>query len=80
MRDGDKASAWRVKDSKLQKVAVTLGDRDARTGDFVLTAGLAEGDQVIRYPTAHCSRTASRCRRRGHAPASPSMVATEQPR
>ena len=52
VRDGEKASAFRVKDNKLQKVPLTLADRDARTGDFVLKAGLAEGDQVIRHPTA----------------------------
>jgi RND family efflux transporter MFP subunit len=52
VRDGEKASAFRVKDNKLQKVPLTLADRDSRTGDYVLKAGLAEGDQVIRYPTA----------------------------
>jgi membrane fusion protein, multidrug efflux system len=51
VRDGDKASAFRVKDNKLQKVAVALADRDARSGDYVVSSGLAEGDQVIRYPT-----------------------------
>jgi RND family efflux transporter MFP subunit len=52
VRDGDRASAWRVKDNKLQKVDIALGERDARSGDFVVTRGLAEGDQVIRHPTA----------------------------
>ncbi len=52
VRDGDKASTWRVKDNKLQKVDVALGERDSRSGDFVVKGGLAEGDQVIRYPTA----------------------------
>ncbi len=52
VRDGDKASTWRVKDGKLQKVEVGLGNRDPRSGDFVVKAGLAEGDQVIRYPSA----------------------------
>jgi RND family efflux transporter MFP subunit len=52
VRDGEKASAFRVKDNKLQKVALALSDRDARTGDFIVKGGLAEGDQVIRYPTA----------------------------
>jgi membrane fusion protein, multidrug efflux system len=51
VRDGDKASAFRVKDSKLQKVALALAERDARSGDYVVAGGLAEGDQVIRYPT-----------------------------
>ena len=52
VRDGDKASAWRVKDNKLQKVPLALAERDARSGDYVVKSGLAEGDQVIRYPTA----------------------------
>jgi membrane fusion protein (multidrug efflux system) len=51
VRDGDKVSAYRVKDGKLQKVALAVGERDPRTGDYVVNAGLAEGDQVIRYPT-----------------------------
>jgi membrane fusion protein (multidrug efflux system) len=51
VRDGDKASAWRVKDSKLQKAQIALGERDPRTGDYAVT-GLNDGDKVIRYPTA----------------------------
>jgi membrane fusion protein, multidrug efflux system len=52
VRDGDATTAWRVKDNKLQKVTLAVADRDPRTGDFVLKGGLAEGDQVIRYPSA----------------------------
>jgi membrane fusion protein (multidrug efflux system) len=52
VRDGDKASAWRVAGKKLEKVTLALGERDPRTGDFVVRGGLAEGDQVIRYPNA----------------------------
>lgn len=52
VRDGDKASAWRVAANKLQKAPVKLGDRDPRTGEFPVISGLAEGDKVIRYPTA----------------------------
>jgi len=33
-------------------VKLAIAERDARSGDFVLTGGLAEGDQVIRHPTA----------------------------
>jgi RND family efflux transporter MFP subunit len=50
VREGDKASAWVVKDGKLAKVALTLGERDPRTGDWAVTGGLAEGAQVIRHP------------------------------
>ena len=52
VRDGDKASAWRVASNKLQKAPVKLGDRDPRTGEFPVISGLAEGDKVIRYPSA----------------------------
>lgn len=51
-RDGDKASAWRVGSDKLSKVVINVGDRDARTGDYVVKSGLNEGDKVIRYPSA----------------------------
>ena len=52
VRDGDKATAWRVKDDKLQKVTLAIADRDERSGDYVLKGGLAEGDRVIRHPSA----------------------------
>lgn len=51
-RDGDKAYAWRVKENRLERASLDLGPRDPRTGDFALRAGLAEGDRIIRYPTA----------------------------
>ncbi|WP_230405255.1 efflux RND transporter periplasmic adaptor subunit [Undibacterium rugosum] len=50
VRDGDKAYVWRMKDSKLSKVAIQLGERDQRRGDFAVRAGLNSGDQVIRNP------------------------------
>ena len=52
VRDGDTASAWRIQDNKVKKVVVALGDRDPRTGDYVVKSGLAEGDKLIRYPSA----------------------------
>ncbi len=52
VREGDNAFAWRVTDAKLQKVALTLGDRDARTGAYTLKSGLAEGDKVLRFPNS----------------------------
>jgi membrane fusion protein, multidrug efflux system len=52
VREGDQAYAWRVKDHALQKVALNVGDKDPRTGDYPLRSGLAEGDTVLRYPTA----------------------------
>ncbi len=52
VRDGDRTAAWRVKDGVLQKVSLEIGERDTRTGDFVLKAGLTEGDRLIRHPSA----------------------------
>jgi len=52
VREGDKAFAWRVNADKLQKVALTLGERDPRTGAYAIQSGLAEGDKVLRFPNA----------------------------
>lgn len=52
VKDGDKAFAWRLKDNALQKAGLVIGDRDPRSGDFVLKSGLAEGDRLIRHPAA----------------------------
>ncbi len=52
VRDGDKTSIWRIKDKKLQKTAVVIGERDVRNGEFVLVSGLMQGESVIRYPAA----------------------------
>jgi len=52
VREGDNSFAWRVNGGKLSKVAVTLGERDARTGAFAVRTGLAEGDKVLRFPNA----------------------------
>jgi membrane fusion protein (multidrug efflux system) len=52
VNEGDNSFAWRVKDAKLQKVTLVLGDRDARTGSFALRGGLSEGDKVLRFPNS----------------------------
>jgi hypothetical protein len=52
VREGDAAYAWRVKDRVLQKVSLNIGDKDARSGDFVLKGGVAEGDRVLKYPNS----------------------------
>jgi hypothetical protein len=36
----------------LQKVSLNVGDRDSRSGEFVLRGGVAEGDTLLRYPSA----------------------------
>lgn len=51
VRAGDQAHAWRVKDGKLSKVALKLGERDTRTGQITVLAGLVKGDKVLRKPT-----------------------------
>lgn len=51
MRDGDKAEVWRVAEGSVKRVAVQIGDRDPRTGDFALKDGLKPGDLLIRYPS-----------------------------
>jgi membrane fusion protein, multidrug efflux system len=50
VREGDNAFAWRVKDEKLQRVALKIGERDPRTGALTLQSGLNEGDRVLRFP------------------------------
>jgi RND family efflux transporter MFP subunit len=51
VRSGAVTQVWRVgKDGTLAKVAVQLGERDARSGEFPLRGGLAEGDVILRNP------------------------------
>lgn len=52
VRTGDAAFVWRLAGDTLQKVAVQLGERDARTGRYPLMGGLAEGATVLRYPNS----------------------------
>jgi RND family efflux transporter MFP subunit len=51
VREGDRAFAWRVKDGTVKKVGLEIGDRDPRSGEFVLRGGVAQGDLLLRYPT-----------------------------
>ncbi len=51
-REGDKSYAWRVKDGVLKKVALVIGERDARRGDYAVKSGLVEGDKLIRNPVS----------------------------
>lgn len=52
VREGAKVAAWRLKGNTLQKAGLAIGERDFRSGDIELRSGLAEGDQLIRYPSA----------------------------
>ena len=48
VRSGDKASVWRFRVNTLNKIDLTLGARDPRTGNFEVRAGLADGDLILR--------------------------------
>jgi len=50
VRAGDATHVWRVKDQALQRVAVQLGERDPRRGEYPVSSGLAEGDRILRTP------------------------------
>jgi membrane fusion protein, multidrug efflux system len=52
VRDGEKAFAWRVKSGALQKVTLALGDRDSRSGNYLVRGGIADGDSLLRNPVA----------------------------
>jgi RND family efflux transporter MFP subunit len=49
-RNGDLAQVWRVDGQAIRKVAVTLGERDPRSGDWPALSGLATGDRILRNP------------------------------
>ncbi len=51
VQSGDKAYAWRLKDKILQKVALGMGQRDARSGQWEVRSGLALGERVMRSPS-----------------------------
>jgi RND family efflux transporter MFP subunit len=73
VRDGDQSLAWKVNGNKLQKVPLGAVERDPRSGDYVLKGGLAEGDQVIRHPSALLKEGQTV---QAAGPAKSSMVAT----
>lgn len=50
-RDGDQVYAWIVQGGKLHRQPLTLGERDERRGEFVVTSGLKVGDVVLRNPS-----------------------------
>ncbi len=50
VKTGEQAVVWRVAGGKVARVAVKLGDRDERTGDYPVLSGLAEGDRILRTP------------------------------
>lgn len=50
-RDGDRAYAWVVKGGKLLRQPIVLGERDQRSGEYVVKTGLNAGDVIIRNPS-----------------------------
>lgn len=51
IKAGDDAHVWRVDGKALRKVAVRLGERDPRRGEYVVLAGAAAGDRVLSHPS-----------------------------
>ena len=54
VRAGEAAWVWRIEGKAnaavLAKTSVKLGERDARSGEFPVLAGLAAGDKMLRNP------------------------------
>ncbi|QPF74267.1 efflux RND transporter periplasmic adaptor subunit [Roseateles sp. DAIF2] len=75
-REGDQAFAWAVKDGKLAKVAIKLGERDERQGLYQVNTGLKQGDQVLRHLNAALSdgRPVQLARAAASAPAAASAA------
>jgi hypothetical protein len=52
VRQGDKAFVWALRGPALAKVLVQLGERDVRSGQWAVAAGLKEGDRYIKKPVS----------------------------
>lgn len=52
VRVGEATHVWRVNGAALQKVAVQLGERDARQGVYPVHSGLKERDRILRAPSS----------------------------
>lgn len=50
VRDGERSWVWLLRDARLARTAVRLGERDPRSGELPVLEGLAEGDRVLRNP------------------------------
>jgi RND family efflux transporter MFP subunit len=48
VRAGEDAHVWRVGDGRVAKVKVKLGERDARSGEWLVVAGLVGGERLLR--------------------------------
>jgi RND family efflux transporter MFP subunit len=52
VKDGEQSFAWRVDNNSVRKVSLAIGERDVRSGEYVLKSGLVAGDKLLRYPSA----------------------------
>jgi membrane fusion protein, multidrug efflux system len=50
VRTGQDVHVWRVSGSTIAKVALKLGDRNARTGEYPVLGGLSAGDRLLAHP------------------------------
>ncbi|HET7866633.1 MAG TPA: efflux RND transporter periplasmic adaptor subunit [Burkholderiaceae bacterium] len=50
VRAGDATFVWRLDGQAIRKTGVSLGERDARSGEYPVLSGLAAGDRVLRSP------------------------------
>lgn len=50
VRSPEAVFVWRVGQGTLSRVALKLGPRDPRSGDWPVLEGLAEGDRILRNP------------------------------
>ena len=53
VKAGDKSYAWKVNGKTLNKVELSLGSRDARTGNYEIRKGVAAGDIIMRNPNSN---------------------------
>ena len=74
-REGDKVFAWRVQGGAVQKISLSLGERDPRRGDFVVLGGVKEGEQLIRNPTS-ALKEGQKVEMRAAAASAPSAAAS----
>ncbi len=50
VRTGEEAHVWQWQGTQIKKLAVKLGERDSRRGEYPVLGGLSAGDRVLRNP------------------------------
>ena len=53
VRSGEEAQVWRLQGGAIKRVAVKLGERDGRRGEYPVLSGLAAGDRILRSPSSN---------------------------